>query len=83
VNIGTNPLALIFPTVFASSLAFTLPIATPPNAIVFSYGMLRVVDMVNFTKKFLILKYKRKKKKKKKKKNHCFLFYFFSIPSIV
>jgi len=46
VNIGTNPLALIFPTVFASSFAFTLPIATPPNAIVFSYGMLHVVDML-------------------------------------
>ncbi|XP_070553682.1 Na(+)/citrate cotransporter-like [Ptychodera flava] len=45
-SIGVNPHYLMIPTTVASSFAFMLPIATPPNAIAFSYGTLTVMDMV-------------------------------------
>ena len=44
-----NPLYLTYPTAIATSFAFMLPVATPPNAVVFSYGYVRVIDMVSLT----------------------------------
>ncbi|KAG8577472.1 hypothetical protein GDO81_010192 [Engystomops pustulosus] len=44
--ISVNPLYILIPTTLCTSFAFLLPVANPPNAIVFSYGHLQVMDMV-------------------------------------
>ncbi|XP_017559756.1 solute carrier family 13 member 2 isoform X1 [Pygocentrus nattereri] len=43
--IELHPLYVMLPCTICASLAFMLPVATPPNAIAFSYGTLKVVDM--------------------------------------
>ncbi|XP_062275313.1 solute carrier family 13 member 2-like [Scomber scombrus] len=43
--IKIQPLYIMFPCTISASLAFMLPVATPPNAIAFSYGNLKVMDM--------------------------------------
>ncbi|KAG7484112.1 hypothetical protein MATL_G00045300 [Megalops atlanticus] len=45
VSIKLHPLYVMLPCTICASLAFMLPVATPPNAIAFSYGNLKVIDM--------------------------------------
>ncbi|NQU88681.1 MAG: anion permease, partial [Mariniphaga sp.] len=44
--IKINPLLLMIPATLAASLAFMLPVATPPNAIIFGTNKIRIKDMV-------------------------------------
>lgn len=44
-GIGADPLSLLIPAAFAASCAFMLPVGTPPNAIVFSTGVVRIAQM--------------------------------------
>ena len=46
VSININPLLLMIPATVAASLAFMLPVATPPNAIIFGTNRIRVKEMV-------------------------------------
>jgi len=41
-----NPLYFILTSTICVSYAFMLPVATPPNAIVFGTGRLKVIEMV-------------------------------------
>ncbi|NXQ23813.1 S13A1 protein, partial [Alaudala cheleensis] len=44
--IRVNPLFILIPATLCTSFAFLLPVANPANAIVFSYGHLKIMDMV-------------------------------------
>lgn len=46
VSSGNNPILLMIPATIASSLAFMLPTATPPNAIIFGTERLEIRTMV-------------------------------------
>ena len=45
-GLGLHPLALAVPVAVAASLAFMLPVATPPNAIVFGSGFVGIPDLM-------------------------------------
>lgn len=46
VGLELAPAALVVPAAIAASCAFMMPVATPPNAIVFGSGRLRIASMV-------------------------------------
>ena len=46
VGLGLDPRILTVPVALAASMAFMMPVATPPNAIVFSYEKMKLSDMV-------------------------------------
>jgi sodium-dependent dicarboxylate transporter 2/3/5 len=43
---GNDPVALALATAIAASLAFMLPVATPPNALVYGTGYISIADMI-------------------------------------
>ena len=60
LGLGLDPLPLMVVAAMASSMAFMLPVATPPNAIVFGSGRIRTAEMaraglwLNFLAIFLV-----------------------------
>lgn len=47
VSIDINPLLFMLPATISASMAFMLPVATPPNAIVFGSNKISVLQMAN------------------------------------
>ena len=45
LEIGVHPYLLLIPSAVMASFAFMLPVATPPNAIVFSSGWISIARM--------------------------------------
>ncbi len=45
VSVHVNPLLLMVPATLSASMAFMLPVATPPNAIVFSSNKITIAQM--------------------------------------
>jgi sodium-dependent dicarboxylate transporter 2/3/5 len=46
ITIDVHPFILMVSATVAATCAFMLPVATPPNAVVFGSGYLRIPDMV-------------------------------------
>ncbi len=45
VGLGQNPLYFMVPATLAASCGFMMPVATPPNSIVFASGRIRIAQM--------------------------------------
>lgn len=45
IGLGQNPLLLVVPAAIAASCAFMLPVATPPNAVIFASGYVTIPQM--------------------------------------
>jgi solute carrier family 13 (sodium-dependent dicarboxylate transporter), member 2/3/5 len=45
IAIGLNPLLLMFTVTLSASMAFMLPVATPPNTIIFAGGRVKIFEM--------------------------------------
>ncbi|MDY6820579.1 MAG: DASS family sodium-coupled anion symporter [Deferribacterota bacterium] len=45
IGLGENPLLLLIPAAISASCAFMLPVATPPNAIVYGSGYITIPQM--------------------------------------
>ncbi|MBN3034963.1 MAG: SLC13/DASS family transporter [Bacteroidales bacterium] len=45
VSARINPLLLMLPATLAASMAFMLPVATPPNAVIFGTDRIKITDM--------------------------------------
>ena len=46
ISLGIHPYIIMVSATIAASCAFMLPVATPPNAVVFGSGYLKMTDMV-------------------------------------
>lgn len=46
IGLGMDPIPILFAAALAATCAFMLPVATPPNAIVFSSGMVSIGQMM-------------------------------------
>jgi sodium-dependent dicarboxylate transporter 2/3/5 len=45
LGLGQNPLLLVIPATMGASCAFMLPVATPPNAIIYGSGKVTIPEM--------------------------------------
>ena len=48
VRAGTDPVPIVLTATLAASFAFMLPVSTPPNAVVYGTGLVRVPTMISF-----------------------------------
>ena len=58
-----SPLFLLLPLCCTVQFAYILPVANPPNAVVYSYGRFTMMDMVSIPvsiKAFSLVKYRKK-----------------------
>lgn len=46
IGLGIDPITLLIPAALAATCAFMLPVGTPPNAIVFASGHVKISEMV-------------------------------------